>query len=143
MNDRIFGGLTFLLGLFYIYSAFIIEESFISDPVGPKTFPYIISFFLLTSSLFLIFKPEQTPHGPSFGKILEVLATAVVLIGYAIILPVVGFVITTFFASTFISWRLGANLISASLVSLAISVTIFVLFRYVLGLSLAVGPLGF
>ena len=48
-----------------------------------------------------------------------------------------------FFASTFISWRLGANLISASLVSLAISVTIFVLFRYVLGLSLAVGPLGF
>ena len=36
MNDRIFGGLTFLLGLFYIYSAFIIEESFISDPVGPK-----------------------------------------------------------------------------------------------------------
>jgi putative tricarboxylic transport membrane protein len=71
------------------------------------------------------------------------LATAVVLIAYAIILPVVGFVITTFFASTFISWRLGANLISASLVSLAISVTIFVLFRYVLGLSLAVGPLGF
>jgi len=48
MNDRIFGGLTFFLGLFYIYSAFIIEESFIQDPVGPKTFPYIISFFLLT-----------------------------------------------------------------------------------------------
>ena len=90
----------------------------------------------------MIFKPEQTPYWPSFGKILEVLATAVVLIGYAIILPVVGFVITTCFASTFISWRLGANLISASL-SLAISVTIFVLFRYVVGLSLAVGPLGF
>jgi len=143
MNDRIFGSITFLLSLFYIYSAFIIEESFIQDPVGPKTFPYIIAFFLLVSSLILIFKPEPRPEWPEFGKIVEVLVTAIVLILYAIILPIVGFVITTFLASSFISWRLGATIISACLVSAAISITIFVLFRYVLGLSLAIGPLGF
>ena len=100
MNDRIFGSITFLLSLFYIYSAFIIEESFIQDPVGPKTFPYIIAFFLLVSSLILIFKPEPRPEWPEFGKIVEVLVTAIVLILYAIILPIVGFVITTFLLAT-------------------------------------------
>ncbi|MEK9954602.1 MAG: tripartite tricarboxylate transporter TctB family protein [Pelagibacteraceae bacterium] len=143
MNDRIFGSISFLLSLFYIYSAFIIEESFIQDPVGPKIFPYIIAFFLLTSSLFLIFKPDPKPEWAEFGKIIEVLVTAIVLILYAIILPIIGFVITTFLASSFISWRLGATIKSAFLVSAAISISIFVLFRYVLGLSLATGPLGF
>ena len=53
------------------------------------------------------------------------------------------FVFATFFASSFISWRLGAKLISAFTAGLIISVTIFILFRKVLGLSLATGPFGF
>ena len=143
MNDRVFGVFTLLLSIFYIFSAYIVEESFISDHIGPKTYPYIVSFFLIASSLFLIFKPDIKPKWPEFRKIIEILMTAIILIMYAILLPIIGFVFSTFFASSFISWRLGAKLSSAFMAGAIISITIFVLFRKILGLSLATGPLGF
>jgi putative tricarboxylic transport membrane protein len=143
MNDRVFGVFTLLLSIFYIFSAYIVEESFISDHIGPKTYPYIVAFFLISSSLFLVFKPDLKPKWPEFGKIIEILMTALILIMYAVFLPVVGFVFSTFFASSFISWRLGAKLSSAFIAGATISITIFILFRKVLGLSLATGPLGF
>ena len=143
MNDRVFGVFTLILSVFYIFSAYIIEESFISDHIGPKIYPYIVSFFLISSSLFLIVKPDIKPSWPELSKIIEILITALILIMYAIFLPVIGFVFSTFFASSFISWRLGAKLTSAFIAGLIISVTIFILFRKVLGLSLATGPLGF
>jgi putative tricarboxylic transport membrane protein len=143
MNDRVFGIFTLLISIFYIFSAYIVEESFISDHIGPKTYPYIVSFFLISSSLFLIFKPDTKPKWPKLGKIIEILMTALILIMYAIFLPVVGFVFSTFLASSFISWRLGAKLSSAFTAGLIISITIFILFRKILGLSLATGPFGF
>ena len=143
MNDKVFGIFILLLSVFYIFSAYIVEESFISDHIGPKIYPYIVSFFLITSSLFLIFKPDTKPIWPKFSKLFEILLTALVLIMYAIFLPVIGFIFSTFFASSFISWRLGAKLTSAFIAGLIISVTIFILFRKVLGLSLATGPFGF
>jgi|TARA_B100001093_G_scaffold214502_2_gene205838 putative tricarboxylic transport membrane protein len=143
MNDRVFGVFTLLLSIFYIFSAYIVEESFISDHIGPKIYPYLVSFFLIISSLFLIVKPDIKPHWPKFGKIIEILMTASILIMYAIFLPVIGFVFSTLFASSFISWRLGAKLTSAFTAGLIISVSIFILFRKVLGLSLATGPFGF
>jgi putative tricarboxylic transport membrane protein len=143
MNDRVFGVFTLLLSIFYIFSAYIVEESFISDHIGPKTYPYIVAFFLISSSLFLVFKPDLKPKWPEFRKIIEILMTALILIMYAVFLPVVGFVFSTFFASSFISWRLGAKLSSAFIAGATISITIFILFRKVLGLSLATGPLGF
>ena len=143
MNDRVFGVFTLLLSIFYIFSAYIVEESFISDHIGPKTYPYIVSLFLISSSLFLIFKPDTKPKWPKLGKIIEILMTALILIMYAVFLRVIGFVFSTLFASSFISWRLGAKLSSAFTAGLIISVTIFILFRKILGLSLATGPLGF
>jgi putative tricarboxylic transport membrane protein len=143
MNDRVFGIFTLLISIFYIFSAYIVEESFISDHIGPKTYPYIVSFFLISSSLFLIFKPDTKPKWPKLGKIIEILMTALILIMYAIFLPVIGFVFSTFLASSFISWRLGAKLSSAFTAGLIISITIFILFRKILGLSLATGPFGF
>ena len=143
MNDRVFGVFTLLISIFYIFSAYIVEESFISDHIGPKTYPYIVSFFLISSSLFLIFKPDIKPKWPEFRKIIEILMTAIILIMYAVFLPVIGFVLSTFFAASFISWRLGAKLLSAFTAGLIISITIFILFRKILGLSLATGPFGF
>ena len=55
MNDRIFGFITLGVSVFYFWAASITELSFISDPVGPKKFPYMVAFFLAVSSLVLIF----------------------------------------------------------------------------------------
>ena len=77
MNDKVFGIFILLLSVFYIFSAYIVEESFISDHIGPKIYPYIVSFFLITSSLFLIFKPDTKPIWPKFSKLFEILLCSI------------------------------------------------------------------
>lgn len=143
MNDRILGIITLLLSLFYIYATTIIQISFISDVVGPKKFPYIISFFLFISSIWLIVFPKHKPDWPSVSKIIEVFVTAAVFLVYASILSYLGFVTSTILLSTYISWRMGASLLTSLIYGILISVIIFILFNYVLGLSLAKNTLGF
>ena len=67
----------------------------------------------------------------------------IVLVAYAQLLPVLGFLISTAVAAAFLSWRLGAGLIQAIIAGILISVGIYVVFHLILGLSLARGPFGF
>ena len=62
---------------------------------------------------------------------------------YAEFLPILGFVIATAVASTYLTWRLGTSPIQSVLVGISISVGIYVIFHLLFGLSLAKGPLGF
>jgi len=143
MNERIFGVISFIIACGYIYVASLTQLSFISDPVGPKTFPYIIGSIFAVSSLFLIFKPEFNPQWPSLYKFLEIIFVTIILIVYAYSLPVVGFVISTLIATFILSWRLGANVTEAIIFGAVVSFGIYFLFRTILGLSLAKGIWGF
>ncbi len=143
MADRIFGGVGVALAAFFIWQATTIEESFIQDPVGPKTFPIIIGILLGISSLVILIRPDKSPSWPTGGRLLEILFAVVVLVGYALALPTAGFVAATAVASAILSWRLGAHPLSAVLAGIAIAVGIYVAFHLILGLSLAKGPFGF
>ena len=143
MSDRIFGLFGVLLAIGYAAAAFLIEESFLSDAVGPKAFPLIIAAILGASSAFIALRPDPEPVWPPLTRLAEIAAAIVVLILYAELLPVAGFVLATAFASGYLSWRLGSGPIEAVLVGVGTSVGIYVIFHLVLGLSLARGPWGF
>lgn len=143
MSDRIFGAVGLLLAIGFAFAAFAIEESFLSDAVGPKAFPLIISVILGLSSIVIALRPDEEPNWPTLGRLTEVLAAAVVMILYAELLPELGFVIATVFAAAYLTWRLGSGLIGSILTGLGTSIGIYVIFHLVLGLSLARGPLGF
>ncbi|MEM9630234.1 tripartite tricarboxylate transporter TctB family protein [Roseibium sp. SCP14] len=143
MSDRIFGVVGLLLALGYAWAALVIEESFLSDAVGPKAFPLIIATVLGLSSLVIIIKPDKAPEWPSFMRFMEVGAAIVVMILYAIYLPEIGFVIATALAATYLTWRLGTRPLSSVVSGCLTSVGIYAVFHLVLGLSLAKGPLGF
>jgi len=143
MSDRIFGVVGLLLALGYAWAALTIEESFLSDAVGPKAFPLIIAAVLGLSSLVVILKPDVAPEWPSFMRLMEVGAAVVVMILYAILLPELGFVIATALAATYLTWRLGTRPLSSVLSGTLTSLGIYAVFHLVLGLSLARGPLGF
>lgn len=143
MSDRIFGVVGLMLAIGYAWAALLIEESFLSDAVGPKAFPLIIAGILGLSSLVVIAKPDSEPHWPAFGRLVEIAAAVLVMIVYAIALPEIGFVIATALAAGYLTWRLGtaplASLVSGTLTSAGI----YTVFHLILGLSLAKGPLGF
>lgn len=143
MSDRIFGLFGILLAIGFALSALTIEESFLSDAVGPKAFPLIIATVLGLSSAVIALRPDPEPIWPGLGRLAEVAAAILVMVLYAKALPEVGFVLATAVAAAFLSWRLGSALLSAMLVGASTSVGIYVIFHLVLGLSLARGAWGF
>lgn len=143
MNDRVLGGIGILLAAFFIWQATLIELSFISDPVGPRTFPVIIGVALGLASLAMLIKPDAAPSWPAASRLYEIALAAAVMVAYALLLPELGFLITTALAATYLTWRLGTAPLSAIVTGVLTSVGIFIVFRVILGLSLARGPLGF
>ena len=143
MSDRILGGCGLVLAVFYIWAATIIPQSFMSDVIGAKTFPIIIGLILAACSLFCIFRPDADPIWPNFAGVFEILCAVVVMLIYAQMLPEAGFLIATVFATAYLTWRLGSTIIGSLITGVATSVGIYVVFRLILGLSLAKGPLGF
>ena len=143
MGDRLFGGIGIALAAFFIWQATTIQESFIQDPVGPKTFPIIIGIILGLSSLAILLRPDPKPDWPAVGRLAEIGAAVVVLLAYALALPQVGFLIATAVTAAYLSWRLGTAPLYAVAAGIAISIGIYVVFHLILGLSLAKGPFGF
>jgi putative tricarboxylic transport membrane protein len=143
MSDRIFGGIGIALAVFFIWQATLIKESFISDQVGPKTFPIVIGVVLGLSSLYCLLRPDPAPSWPAFGRLAEIGLAVLVMIAYAVALPELGFLIATAIASAYLTWRLGTAPLQSLLVGVLTSGGIYVVFRLILGLSLARGPLGF
>lgn len=142
VSDRIFGGVGLVLAVIYIWQATLVKLSFISDPVGPRTFPIIIGVMLGIASLVILLRPDPDPKWPGQARLLEIAAAAIILIGYAQLLPDLGFLLATVIAAAFLSWRLGATPLRSLLAGVAISGGIYVVFHLILGLSLARGPFG-
>lgn len=143
MSDRIFGAVGIFLAIGYVFAALAIEESFLSDAVGPKAFPLIIAGILGLSSLTILLRPDPDPVWPPLSRLAEIAAAVVVMVIYAELLPVAGFVIATAFAAAYLAWRLGSAPLEAIAVGIGTSLGIYGIFHLVLGLSLARGPFGF
>jgi len=143
MSDRIFGGMGLLLAAFFIWGATRIELSFISDPVGPRTFPVIIGAVLGLASLAVLLRPDAGPDWPRPGRLAEIAGAVAVMVAYALLLPDLGFVIATAAASGILTWRLGTRPGWAVVTGVLTSLGIYAVFHLILGLSLARGPFGF
>lgn len=142
-TDRMVGAIGLALAGFFIWRATLIDEPFISDPVGPRVFPVIVCVLVALASLVIILRPDPEPAWPATAGLREVAAGVAVFVGYAELLPVLGFVVATFIGSGFLSWRLGARAREAMVAGAAIALGIYGTFHLILGLSLARGPWGF
>jgi putative tricarboxylic transport membrane protein len=143
MSDRIFGAFGVALAIFYAWAALQVQESFLSDVVGPKAFPLIIAAIFGLSSLVILVFPDPDPRWPAIGRLAEIAGAALVMVIYAQLLPDAGFVVATAFGAFYLSWRLGSPLVQAMVAGVVISIAIYVIFHLILGLSLARGPWGF
>lgn len=143
-GDRILGVGLLVIAVAYGYVAQQWPEPFGgAEGVGPETFPTVLAVVLSLSSLYLIVKPDADTHWPAGRTGLELVGAIVILIAYAALLEPLGFVISTTLAVGTLCWRMGAPLKSALLTGLISAVLVFVLFNYLLELSLPDGLLTF
>lgn len=136
MADRLFAGLMLVVAVAYAAAATKIQTSFLGDPVGPKLFPIGIATAAAIACLFIIFKPtaETTwPDLPTFARILVALA---ILIAYTYLLKPLGFVIPTALVAGGLSFLIAGHVVRSALTGVGLAIGLYVVFRFLLGLSL-------
>ncbi|MDE0306566.1 MAG: tripartite tricarboxylate transporter TctB family protein [Albidovulum sp.] len=136
-SDRIFGAIMIAIALFYIWSASQTQVSFLSDPVGSKTFPYIVGAVSILCALIFILRPDPDPTWPRLATAAKIAFAVVVLIGFAVSLEPLGFIIPAAVASSLISYQISPKPFNAMAAGVGLSVVLFAIFRYALGLGLA------
>ena len=135
-KDRIFGLFMRVLALGYVLSATNIQTSFMSDPVGPRVFPYLVAAVVALCGLVMVLKPDPDTEWPGlvmFGKL--AFATAI-LLAYAMTIRPLGFIIPTVIVAGLLSYMINPRPVPAALAGLGLGVGLFVLFKVILGLGL-------
>ncbi len=141
-SDRIFGLVVLFVALAYIASATQIQTSFLTDPVGPKAFPILIGAVAALSSLVCIFRPDPDPDWPALRTFGALGIAVVVLVAYAYMLKPFGFIIPTAIAAGILSYQISPRPLPAIASGIGLSVGLFVLFKFALGLGLIAFPKG-
>ena len=141
-SDRLFGLIVLFVALGYIASATQIQTSFLSDPVGPKAFPILVGAVASICALVLIFKPDPDPNWPALATFGALLFAVVVLVAYAYALKPMGFLIPTAIASGILSYQISPRAGPAAITGVCLSILLFLLFKYALGLGLVPFPKG-
>jgi putative tricarboxylic transport membrane protein len=141
-SDRIFGAVLIGLALAYIASAFQIQTSFLTDPVGSKTFPIMIGAVLAICGLLMILKPDAEPEWPDLSGVGRLVFATIVLVGYSYALKPFGFLGPTFVAASILAYQITPRPLHALASGIGLSVGLFVIFRFALGLGLKPFPTG-
>ncbi len=141
-SDRIFGLVMLFLALAYMASASQIQTSFLADPVGPRAFPLLVGGVAALSCLVMILRPDPDPDWPAGRSLLSICLAVLVLVGYAFALKPWGFVIPTAIAAGILSYQISPRPLAAVLAGVGLSLGLFVLFKFALGLSLIGFPKG-
>lgn len=142
-SDRILGLVTLIVALAYIAGAAQIQSSFLSDPVGSKTFPILIGGVAALCGLVIFAQPDPDPDWPEMNGWLRLALATVVMIGYAYALTPLGFLVTTALAAGALAWMIEPRPVAAALAGAGLSVGLYAVFKFVLGLGLKPWPAGF
>lgn len=142
-SDRVFGLVVVLGALAYAASALQIQASFMSDPVGSKTFPLMIAGAAGLCGLVMLIRPDPEPDWPGVGSLLAIAVSVGVLVAYAYALKPLGFLLPTAIAAGILSYQISPKPVVAALTGIGLSAGLFALFKFVLGLSLFAFPKGF
>ncbi|RVU84344.1 tripartite tricarboxylate transporter TctB family protein [Leucothrix sargassi] len=140
ISDRIFGLVVLLVALAYIAGATQIQTSFLSDPVGSKTFPMIIGAIAGLCGLVMMIRPDQDPEWPKGRTFFALIIAVAVLVAYAYSLKPFGFLLPTAVTAAILSYQLSPRIVPAILSGIGLSVGLFILFKFALGLGLIPFP---
>lgn len=139
-SDRIFGLVVILTALAYIASATQIQTSFLTDPVGSKTFPMMIGVVAGLCGLVLVVRPDPDPDWPGTGTWVNLGVALVVLVLYAYLLKPLGFLLPTAFTAGVLSYQIRPRPLQAVVAGVGLSVGLWAIFKYALGLGLIALP---
>lgn len=141
MSDRIAAIFLVVLCVGYLLLTATYTARTFSDPLGARFVPGGVGFFLLATSLVLIFRPPERVEWPDGGTLRSLGIALAGFVAYAYLLEPIGFVLATTLVFTLFAWVFGAALWKGLMVGTIFSVTLYYLFVYALALYLPFGDL--
>lgn len=136
VSDRIFGLIVVLVALAYVASATQIQTSFLTDPLGPKAFPILVGSVAAICGVVIILRPDADPNWPGLRTLISLTIAVIVLVAYAYSLRPLGFLIPTAITAAILSYQINPRPVAAILAGLGLSIGLFIIFKYALGLGL-------
>ena len=134
-SDRIFGLVALITAVAYIAAATQIQTNFFSGEYLPKLFPMLIGGVAAICALFMIFKPDAEPDWPASRSWINMGLAVVVLAVYSVMLSPLGFILPTAIAAGILSYQISPRRLPALLAGIGLSLGLFVLFKFALGLG--------
>jgi putative tricarboxylic transport membrane protein len=134
-SDRIFGLITLITAVAYLAAATQIQTNMFSGEYLPKLFPLLIGGIAAVCSLVLLYKPDPDPDWPASRTWIAMAIAVVVLAVYAVLLKPLGFILPTAIAAGILSFQISPRAGPAALSGIGLSLGLFVLFKYALGLG--------
>jgi len=140
MADRIFGCIALAIAFGYGFIAFtIIEAPFQYDPLGPETWPQILSVFACLCCAYIIILPDGTRLRILGTTLTRVAILLLVLSAYAYLFEPLGFIVSTTLFCLVLSRILGATALQAVLFGVASGSIGYLLCAVLLDLNLPEG----
>ncbi|MBW4707264.1 tripartite tricarboxylate transporter TctB family protein [Roseobacter sp. YSTF-M11] len=134
-SDRIFGLICLITAVAYIAAATQIQTNLFSGEFLPKLFPLMIGGVAAICSLSILFKPDPDPAWPGPATWGAMAIAVLVLALYAVFLTPLGFLLPTALAAGILSYQISPRVRPAILSGLGLSLGLFLLFKYALGLG--------
>lgn len=131
----VLGGLGVAVGV----SAVGFRVAFVTDPLGPRAFPWLAAVLLCAAAVGLWVRPGDDRGWPDAPTRLRLGAVMGSLVVWSILMPLGGFVPTTTLELALLGGVFGARAVPALSVGLAVSLGLWVLFGFALGLPLPPG----
>ena len=139
--DRIPGLVLVVLGLAAGLEATTFDVAFLSDPVGPKALPYLVSVALVLSGIHQARRPEPGIRWPERAALVRMALATSAFLGYAVLLPWLGFLLSTTLVVAALSHLFFAPPRRSVPAAAGLAFVLWLLFVWVLGLPLPVGRL--
>jgi putative tricarboxylic transport membrane protein len=119
----------------YIAAATNIQTNFFSGEFLPKLFPILIGSVAAICSLIMVFRPDPEPGWPQTRSWISMAIAVVVLAIYAVLLTPLGFIGPTIFAAGILSYQISNRFVASAASGVGLSLGLFVLFKFALGLG--------
>jgi len=138
-TDRVAGLLVATLGLAVGAEATTFDVLFRTDPVGPKVLPMLSAAVFVGSGLYLAARPGPGRAWPARPALLRMVGAIAAFGVYAALLAPLGFVMATTATVSALSILFGGPWKKAVAAALVLSVVLWYLFVWALGLPLPLG----
>lgn len=145
--NRILGLFGLVVSVIYLFSAVNLPSASLSDPIGPKGFPILLSVLGIIVSVIILFQHKFVKDIKEINlkvnkeQMKMIIYTVVLCVLYALVFDTVGFLVSTILFLFGVLFKINENKLKQNIIiSVSFGLGLYIVFAKMLSLSL---PRGF